>query len=128
MTAPLRAMLFVISLIFLVSVFRLVYKGRLLLKYSLLWMVLSIVLLLCAIFPQAIGEIGNFFGIATPANFVFLIGFVCLLGICIALTVIVGWQARDVRYLVQEVALLRKEQEGRQDDVPIDKNGHIVRS
>lgn len=127
MALPLRVMLLIVSLTFLFAVFRLVYKGRLLLKYSLLWMVLSIVLLLCAAFPEAVGAVGNFFGIVTPSNFIFLLGFVCLLAICVALTVIVSWQARDVRYLIQEIALLHKDLADEVDEVKIDENGHILR-
>jgi hypothetical protein len=37
--------------------------------------------------------------------------FVILIGICLSLYVIVSWQAKDIRCLVQQVALLNKRME-----------------
>ncbi|MBP3885361.1 MAG: DUF2304 domain-containing protein [Olsenella sp.] len=104
----LRLVLFVFSLVFFFAVFQLVRKERLQLKYSLMWMVLSIVVLLCAVFPNAVGAVSKALGVGVASNFVFLAGFVILIGICLSLSVIVSWQAKDIRCLVQQVALLNK--------------------
>lgn len=108
MPLTLRLVLFFVSLVFFAVVFDLVRKERLQLKYSLLWMALSIVVLLCAIFPNAVGFVSSALGIGVASNFVFLVGFVILIGICLSLSVIVSWQAKDIRCLVQQVALLNK--------------------
>jgi hypothetical protein len=39
---------------------------------------------------------------------VFLIAIIALVGICLSLTAIVSWQSRDIRLLIQRVALLEK--------------------
>lgn len=108
MSIILRVVLIVFALVFLFEILKLVSRGRLQLKYSLLWMVLSLVLLLCAIFPDLVGFFSGFLGIAAPSNLVFLIAIVALVGICLSLTAIVSWQSRDIRLLIQRVALLEK--------------------
>lgn len=108
MSLTLRVALIVASLVFIIEVVRLVRRERLQLKYSLMWMALSVVVLLCAIFPNAMGFVSSALGVGVASNFVFLAGFVILIGICLSLSVIVSWQAKDIRCLVQQVALLNK--------------------
>ena len=108
MSVTLRALLVVLSLVFFAAVVRLVARGRLQLKYSLLWMLLSIVMLLCALFPGLVARIAYLVGIQTPSNLVFLAGLGLLMVICMSLTIIVSWQTNDIRLLVQSVALLEK--------------------
>lgn len=57
-------------LVLLCFVLRLVLKDSLQLKYSLLWIVLALVLLVCGLFPQPLYFISSLFGFQTPANFV----------------------------------------------------------
>ena len=108
MSLTLRVALVAASLVFIVEVVRLVRRERLQLKYSLMWMALSVVVLFCAIFPNAVGFVSDALGVGTASNFVFLAGFVILIGVCLSLSVIVSWQAKDIRCLVQQVALLNK--------------------
>lgn len=108
MSLTLRVALVAASLVFIVEVVRLVRREKLQLKYSLMWMALSVVVLLCAIFPDAVGFVSGALGVGVSSNFVFLAGFVILIGICLSLSVIVSWQAKDIRCLVQQVALLNK--------------------
>ncbi len=107
MTVALRIVLIFVALAFLIEVFRLVSAGKLQLKYSLLWMLLSVVLIICAIFPGIVYFFSDLLGFQTPSNFVYLVSIIGLLGICLSLTVIVSWQARDIRKLIQEVTLMQ---------------------
>jgi hypothetical protein len=107
MTPALRILLIIIALAFLIEVFRLVSAGKLQLKYSLLWMLLSAVLIVCSIFPGIVYFFSDLLGFQAPSNFVYLVSIVGLLGICLSLTVIVSWQARDIRKLIQEVTLMQ---------------------
>ena len=108
MSITLRVVLIVFALAFFFEIFKLVSRGKLQLKYSLLWMVLSLALMLCAVFPDLVGYFSDFLGIEAPSNLVFLIAIVALVGICLSLTAIVSWQSRDIRLLIQRVALLEK--------------------
>ncbi len=117
MSLTLRALLTVFSALFLVMIFRLVAKGRLQLKYSLLWMALGVLLIVAAIFPGAVSWLSSALGVGLTSNFVFLSGIVFLMGLCLSLSVIVSWQARDIRSLVQRLALLEKDLDLRNEDV-----------
>ncbi|MDD2588022.1 MAG: DUF2304 domain-containing protein [Atopobiaceae bacterium] len=108
MTSVLRVLLLIFAVCFLLAIIRLVKNGRLQLKYSLLWMFLAGVLVICAVFPGLVGACANALGVGLASNFVFLVGLILLMGITLSLTVIVSWQARDIRSLVQRLALLEK--------------------
>ena len=108
MTSVLRAVLVVFSLLFIAEVFRLVSRGRLRLKYSLLWMALGAALIVCALFPGLVGAVSHTLGFGLSSNFVFFVALVGLLGISMSLAVIVSRQANDIRSLVRQVALLKK--------------------
>lgn len=108
MALSLQIILVLVCVIFLVLVFRLVAKGRLQLKYSLMWMLLALVLLICAIFPQIVFWASDLLGFDAPSNFIFFIGLFSLMLIALSLSMIVSWQARYIRSLVQTVALLEK--------------------
>lgn len=109
MTGMLRAVLVLFSVLFVVEVLRLVSRGRLRLKYSLLWMALGLVLFVCAIFPGLVGMVSHALGFGLSSNFVFFVALAGLLGISLSLTVIVSRQADSIRTLVQQVALLKKQ-------------------
>lgn len=96
---------------FLVYVLRLVSKGKLLLKYSLLWIVLCLAALICDVCPQLIYFVSNSVGFVTPANFIFLCAIVLLLAICLSLSIAVSRHVIAVKNLTQRVAILEKELE-----------------
>lgn len=94
-----------------IYVIRLVIRKRLRLKYSLMWLTLSLLALICAIFPQPIYQFAHILGFAVPSNMVFFLAIFFLLALCLSLTVIVSWQARDIRQLIQEIAVINNELE-----------------
>ena len=57
---------------FLVYVLRLVSNGKMLLKYSLLWILMCMAALICDICPQIIYSCSTAIGFVNPANFLFL--------------------------------------------------------
>ena len=123
MTVALRIFLIIIAIAFLVEVFRLVSAGKLQLKYSLLWMLLSVVLIICAIFPGVVYFFSDLWEFQGASNFVYLVSIIGLLGICLSLTVIVSWQARDIRKLIQEVTLMQDDIERKRKQDENDENG-----
>jgi hypothetical protein len=116
MSLTLRIVMIVFSLLFLLVVFRLVAKGRLQIKYSLMWMVLTLVLIICSIFPQIIFFFARILGFNTASNFVFVVGMFMMMAIMLSLSMIVSWQSQYIRSLVQTVALLRKDLEEKKPD------------
>lgn len=101
----------IFCLLLMAYVIRLVVKRRLRLKYSLLWLALTIIALLCAIFPGPIFSLAHFLGFVVPSNLVFFFAIFFLLALCLSLTVIVSWQARDIRQLIQEIAVINNQLE-----------------
>lgn len=101
----------IFCLLLMAYVIRLVVKKRLRLKYSLLWLALSIIALLCAIFPGPIFSLAHILGFVVPSNLVFFLAIFFLLALCLSLTVIVSWQARDIRQLIQEIAVINNQLE-----------------
>lgn len=106
MTVMLRLSVMIICVVLALYIFHLVSKGKLLLKYSLLWLSLALILLLCAAFPSGVVFLAHIFGFEMTANFIYFIGMFCLMVIALSLTVIVSKQAKRINALVQRLALL----------------------
>ena len=90
-------------------VIRLVLTGKLQLRYSLLWLALSAVLLFFGLFPQPLFSVASFFGFVTSSNFIFVVGFLFVILILLSLSTIVSTQAEAIQNLPQKIALLEKE-------------------
>lgn len=110
----LRTIVVVACIIFMLMVCQQVSKGRLLLRYSLLWLTLAIVTILVSIFPDPVYSLARLFGFDTPSNFIFFAALFFLLAICLSLSVVVSKQSIRIKNLIQNQALLEKrlEQEG----------------
>lgn len=100
--------LLVICILLFVLILRLIGQGRLQIRYSLLWLMLAFIMLLCVIFPEAVSCVSAFFGFEYPSNFILSVGIIVLLAISLSLSMVVTWQARFIRGLVQTTALLDK--------------------
>ena len=100
----------------------LVARERLLLKYSLLWLVLCIVLLLVALFPQALFGLSAALGFETPVNFIYFIGFFCLMAIVLSLSVITSRQTMKIKNLTQRIAIVEYESRNEFAD---DRESHL---
>ena len=89
--------------------FRQIRRGKMSLNHSLLWILISMVLLLIAVFPTIAFRLAGLMGIGTPVNLVFL--FFAFFSIIrfIYLTNVISKEDRINRRLVQKVALMEKE-------------------
>lgn len=97
-----------LSLAFLVYAVYQVKRNKLLLRYSLMWILLSVLLLVVAIFPQPIFALAGLVGFDLSSNFIFSIAIFFLLLLCLG-------QSRTISQLVikqtettQRLALLEK--------------------
>ena len=109
MSINLRIFLFLTLITFIILILHTIKKKRLLLKYSLLWLAASLLMAICIIFPQILDFICTLLGIELISNLVFLIGFLILLILTFALTIIVSEQKKKIILLVEEVSILKKE-------------------
>lgn len=108
MTTVFRIILLVCVLVYLLVILALMRRGRMSLKYSLIWFLSGVILLICAIFPQVISFFTRLMGIYSDTNAVFFIGVCFLILIVLSLTSIASGQSERIRTLVQTQAILEK--------------------
>lgn len=106
MSLTLRIIVGLLALVLTGSVCWQVNSHKLLLRYSLIWFFISFVVILAAIFPDAVIWLSNSLGFDVTSNFVFLVGIAFLLLACLSLTAICSRQEKKIKNLVQDVALL----------------------
>lgn len=103
-----------IILVFLVLLGIILYnlkKGKMPVRYSLIWIFSAVVMILCACFPQIIGFITRMLGFELISNVILSIFLGLLICITISLTVIVSSQEKKINLLVQELSLLKQKVE-----------------
>lgn len=110
-----------IVLIFLFFIIHLLKTKRLNLKYTLLWLFATIVLLIISIFPQIMYYIAGGLGIKTPINVALVLAGIFVILIIISITSIVSELNKKLRSLIQEVSLLKNELKELKEE--INKNG-----
>ena len=107
MSISLRLGLIIVSLVLLIIVLLQLRKRRIPVKYSLVWMFSSLIILLIAIIPQLFILIAKLLGFVTMSNLVIAMFIFILLIISLMLTVIVSGQRRKITLLMQEVSMLK---------------------
>jgi hypothetical protein len=80
-------------------------------KYAVLWLALSFVSLLFAIFPNLLARVSDLVGVQTPANLLFFAAILTMLAVIMQLSYESGVTEEETRTLAEEVALLRLEVE-----------------
>lgn len=105
----LEALIFVI--VMTIIIISIVKRGRISVKYSLVWLFSIFTILLAAIIPNFVQTVANFFGFQTMSNMIFCLLFAILIFICISLTIIVSGQKEKTRLLIQEVSILKEKVE-----------------
>ena len=107
----------IVSLLFILLLFVVIIyilrKGKISVKYSLVWLLASFVLLLFILFPGLLAWLTNLLGFNLGANMIFagLIGL--LMVINVVLTVVVSGQNEKIRLLIQEVSMMKGKNDGK---------------
>lgn len=107
----LRLGLVIVSLLLMIVVIKILKKGRIPIKYSLIWILSSIIIFLVSLIPSLFEWISRLFGFVTMANMVVGIFIFVLLMITISLTVMIAGQKKKTTMLIQEISLLKHEVE-----------------
>jgi hypothetical protein len=105
----LQLMMSLISLIGLIFLLNQIVKYKLELKYTLLWLFLSLATILLAVIPQVSFKLAHWFGIETPSNVLFLFGILVTLMIVFSLTVALSQHMVRIRQLSQELGIYKNE-------------------
>lgn len=108
MTETLRLfLLLALALYFAVLVYFL-RRRTLDLKYTLLWLLCGVLMLLQTLFPQLLPWLSALVGIYDPTNALFALLFFCMLMLLMSLTAIASKQTEQTKRLAQSVALLEQ--------------------
>ena len=100
----------VILLLFVILVVtHFVKKNKITVRYAIIWYVSLIVLMVFSIFPEVLGWLTSIFGFKISSNFLFVLLIAFLIFISISLTIIVSEQKIQIRKLIQEVSIIKKE-------------------
>ena len=89
-------------------ILELVKKEKIAIKYSFVWLIPFVILLIFVLIPSFLTWTTNFLGFQTASNMILALLVGLLLIISIALTVIVSNQKEQIRLLIQEVSLLKE--------------------
>lgn len=112
MSFNLSLALIVVSVVLFLVIVHLLKCSKIPLKYSLVWMVVSLILFCSAFLPNWLIEITKIFGFQTTSNLIIGLLFVLLFGLCIVLTIVVSSLKSQITLLMQEISILKsKEQE-----------------
>ncbi|WP_455682828.1 DUF2304 domain-containing protein [Thomasclavelia sp.] len=100
--------LLIVGIFLIVVVTVILRKGRIPMKFALVWYIPSISIVLLALVPSLFVYIAEIFGFQTISNLIAGFLFLVLFLIIIALTVIIAGQTTKINLLIQEVSMLKK--------------------
>lgn len=110
----LKALLIIFSFFLIILTLNLVKKGKLPIKYSLVWFSAAGLVLLVGIIPEKIGLVTGLLGFKTSVNLVIGILITLLLFISLILTLIISKQKKMIILLIQKLALLENSMRGKE--------------
>lgn len=109
MTLRLQLIVIICMVIAIAYVVYLTRKKKIDFKYALVWILVAAIVLILTAFPILLVTITGLFGIATPVNMLFFLGFIFALIIIFTLSRTVSELSDKVKKLSQELAILRKD-------------------
>ena len=104
----LRLDMFLGAVVFLVVILWLLKKGRLTVRYSIIWLMAGGALLVSAVFPYIVLVLRDWLNIEMPVNVIFTLVLAFVLLLLLSLSTIVSGFAEKLKRLAQENALLEK--------------------
>ena len=109
MNIGLRAWLVVAALVVFALILFTITKKKLNIKYSIVWLLWSILTLILAIYPEIFYQFAHFMGIEMPVNAVFLIMIALLYALVFFVYSTISKLNEELIQLTYEIARLKKE-------------------
>lgn len=101
----------IVSISFIILIFSCIFyilrKGRISVKYSLVWLLSCFILFLFLMFPTLFNSITKVLGFNVGSNMIFAGLIAMLMFINLSLTIIISGQNDKIRLLIQEVSLIK---------------------
>lgn len=98
----------VAAIILLIFIIICLKRNSMSIKSSVAWLLLPIVFIVIAIFPDPLATFATQLGFETLSNFIFVIIIALLILICFYLTIVISKQQSKIIKLIQEVSLLKQ--------------------
>ena len=108
MSFRLQIVIIVATVIALLYLIRQIFRKKLDIKYGIIWLGMSIIIMLFAVWPNLLGKLSDLMGIASPVNMLFFVGLILLIMAIYVLSRSVGMLMDKVRRMSQEIAILNK--------------------
>lgn len=105
------------SLLFLIFVVRSIRRSTFNLEYSLLWLGVSLIMVLFAVFPSIPEYISGVFGFETMSNFLLVMAVLFSLIQLISSTKQITKQSNEIKKLIQEVSILKEKVNRKEEDL-----------
>lgn len=80
-------------------------------KYATLWLLVGVVLLVLALFPEVLSSLARALGVAIPSNLFFALAIVLLVGVALHLSWELSRAEDEIRRVAEDVAILRADLE-----------------
>lgn len=122
MTAALRVILIVVSLLTLVFIARKIRNSKVKLEDSIFWICFAALIFILSLFPQIFYAISNVVGTYAPVNFVFLFFIFVLLVQSFNLSMRVSQADTKIKELTQQLAIEKFERYQNDKDKNVNKD------
>lgn len=99
------------AVVIIAYLFLLLRSRRLREKYVALWMFVGVLVILLAAVPSLLEWLARLVGVAVPANLLFFLALVLLLGVSLQLTLEISRTEEKTRTLAEHIAILQLELE-----------------
>lgn len=108
MDVSLHAILIFGSAAFLCFILYLMKKGKLEVKYSIIWLAFSLCMILFACFPYTVLVLNDIAGVIDPVNFIFFTQIIFILLILLSVSAVISGFSKKIKQLAQANAILEK--------------------
>ncbi|MBR2502843.1 MAG: DUF2304 domain-containing protein, partial [Oscillospiraceae bacterium] len=108
MDLSLHAIVIIGSVAFLLFILYLMKKGKLEVKYSIIWLAFSLCMLIFACFPYTVLILNDIAGVIDPVNFIFFTQIIFILLILLSVSAVISGFSRKIKQLAQANAILEK--------------------
>lgn len=100
-----------LAILIIVVVMWLLLTRRLREKYAVMWLVIGVIVLALGLFPQLLLGLTALLGVQVPANLLFALAIVLLLGVTLHLSWELSQGEEEIRRSAEELAILRAQVE-----------------
>ncbi len=104
----LQTLLIIGSFVLFGLIIWLIRKGKIEVKYSIIWLAFSATMIVFALVPGLVYILGDIIGVINPVNFIFLTQIIFILLILLSVSAVISGFSKKIKRLAQANALLEK--------------------